>query len=112
MSLRKDRLADQIRDILAACFFGGKMSDPRLEGVTITHVKLSADLQMASVYFRCYEQSQEQQSKVGLERSKGFLRRQLADSLSLRRVPELRFFYDESIEHGARIESLLKEIKS
>ena len=49
MSLRTERMADEIRDILAANFQGGRMNDPRLEFVTITAVKISPDLQVATV---------------------------------------------------------------
>ena len=112
MGLRQERLADEIRDLLAGCFLGSQMRDPRLEGVTITHVKVSADLQLATVYFRLYNQAHKDQAKTGLERSKGFLRNHLAHNLKLRRVPDLRFFYDESVEHGSRVEALLDQIKS
>ena len=91
---------------------GNQMRDPRLEGVAITHVKVSADLQLATVYFRLYNQEHKDQAKTGLERSKSFLRKHLAQNLKLRRVPELRFFYDESVEHGSRIEALLDQIKN
>ena len=111
MSLRARRLADQIHEVIGQCFGGGAMSDPRLSGVTITHVKLTTDLQLASVYFRVFIAEQAEQALVGLQHSKGFLRRQLAENLSLRRVPELRFFFDESIEHGARIEALIAAVQ-
>lgn len=111
MGLRQYRLAEEIRDLLAGCFLAGQMSDPRLDGVTITFVKLSADLQLASVYFRVYNDESIPDTKDGLKHCKGFLRRHLATHLSLRRVPELRFFYDESIEKGARIEELLSQAK-
>ncbi|MFK7822886.1 MAG: 30S ribosome-binding factor RbfA [Oligoflexales bacterium] len=112
MGLRQERLADEIRDLLATCFLGSQMRDPRLEGVSITHVKVSADLQLATAYFRLYNHGPKDQAKVGLERSKGFLRKHLAQNLKLRRVPELRFFYDESVEHGSRIEALLHQAKN
>lgn len=111
MGLRQDRLADEIRDILAGCFYGGKMNDPRLQGVTITHVKVSSDLQVASVYFRLFDEKDKDVAQSGLEHCSGLLKKKLADVLRLRRVPALRFFYDESVETGARIESLLQKIK-
>jgi ribosome-binding factor A len=109
MSSRKDRLADEIRDVLALCFSGNRLSDPRVQGVTVTHVKLTGDLQLASVYFRVYDASKRGEAEKGLESCKGFLRNQLATALDVRRVPELRFFFDESIEYGARIEQLLQQ---
>lgn len=111
MALRQQRLADEIRDILASLFSGGQMSDPRLESVTITAVKLSGDLQLASVYFRVYgEDPKVDAVQRGLESAAGLMRRRLADELDVRRVPTLRFFYDESIERGSRIEDLLAKL--
>lgn len=113
MGLRKERLADEIRDLLAGCFLGGQMSDPRLEMVTITAVKLSPDLQLATVYFRIYGESTKDtiaRTIKGLESASGYFRKKLADALDIRRVPNLRFFYDESIERGARIEKLLGDL--
>jgi ribosome-binding factor A len=111
MGLRKDRLADEIRDIVGSCFLGGKMADPRLEGVTITAVKLSGDLQIASVYYRVYSDDLIEKAQKGLESAAGFFRKKLADALDIRRVPELKFYYDESIEYGSNIEKLLMKIR-
>ena len=109
MSIRKERLADQIRDLLATSFLGGRMNDPRLEGVTITAVKLSPDMQVASVYYRVYEDVKRDDSLSALGRASGFLKRSLK-TLDIRRIPDLRFFYDESLERAARIETLLGQI--
>jgi ribosome-binding factor A len=113
MGLRQERLADEIRDLIAGCFLGGQMGDPRLESVTITAVKLSPDLQLATVYFRIYGEVDDgmiQRATRGLESAGGFFRKRLADALDIRRIPSLRFFYDESIERGARIEKLLGDL--
>lgn len=112
MSVRKDRMADEIRDLIAVCFSGGQMRDPRLEGVTITHVKVSPDYQVATVYFRVYGEGEQRkvEAKAGLESASGFFRKKLADALDVRRVPTLRFFFDESIERGSRIEDLLRNL--
>jgi ribosome-binding factor A len=112
MGLRKDRLADEIRDIMATAFSSGRMNDPRLAEVTITAVKLSGDLQVASVYFRLFEKDHQKAALEGLESCKGFLKHKLATSLSVRRVPELRFYHDDSVEYGANIEELLARLKN
>ena len=119
MKLRQARLADEIRDIVASYFYGGRLNDPRLQAVTITHVRLTADLQIATVFYRVSDGSsadltdQESRSatEVGLERCSGLLRKTLAHSLRVRRVPELRFRFDESVDTGARIEQLLMQIR-
>ena len=109
MGLRQERLADEIRDVLAMCFQAGRMEDPRLAGVTITAVKLTGDLQLASVYFRVYGDDAAAAEK-GLISASSFLRRHLAESVEMRRVPGLRFFFDEAIERGSRIEELLSKL--
>ncbi|RYZ60446.1 MAG: 30S ribosome-binding factor RbfA [Proteobacteria bacterium] len=110
MGLRKDQLADQIRDILAMNFQGGRLSDPRLEGVTITAVKLTADLQQATVFYRTYNDADGVPAMKGLTSAAGFLRKSLSEALDVRRVPELFFKYDKSIEYAGRIETVLDSI--
>ncbi len=110
MGLRQERMADEIRDLLARNFQGGKLNDPRLEFVTITAVKLSADLQQATVYFRTYTDETVESAKKGLASAAGFFRRQLGDALDIRRTPELKFQYDNSLENAAKIETLLHKI--
>lgn len=111
MTLRQDRLADEIRDIIGSAFQGGQMNDPRLTGVTITHVKLSADLQIARVYYRVYSDALDHQViEKGLHAASGFLKKRLAKVLDVRRVPHLKFFYDDSVDHANRIEELLSKI--
>ncbi len=121
MGIRQDRLADEIRDILGRCFQGGQMNDPRLENLTITAVKLTGDLQHAYVYFRVmYPGPQEDGSlppeilikaEKGLKSASSFLRKRVADGVKLRRIPEIHFRYDESVEYGSHIESLLGKIR-
>lgn len=108
--MRKVRLADQIKDVLATTFAQGRVNDPRVQGITITHVRLTADLQLATVYFRAFEGSNIEEVQAGLTSCHGMLRNVLADQLLVRRVPELRFYYDESIERGAHIEKLLDQV--
>lgn len=110
MGLRQDRLADQIRDVIANCFLGDTLQDPRLTGVTITHVRVSPDLQNASVFFRLYDKETLEDSMKALTNCRGLFRRRIAQSITMRRVPDLRFFYDESVERGAHIEALLREL--
>ena len=97
------------------------MQDPRLANVTVTAVKLTGDLQQATVYFRLYEPdgsgvSKEAKDKAiseamaGLQSASGFLRRRIGEAILLRRVPSVRFIFDESIAQGALIEKLLASI--
>ena len=85
------------------------MNDPRLEFVTVTAVKISADMQLATVYFRLFNDGDSQRALKGLESAAGFLRKQLK-VLDIRRVPELRFLYDTTLESAQKIEGILHKI--
>ncbi|MGE0174383.1 MAG: 30S ribosome-binding factor RbfA [Oligoflexales bacterium] len=112
MVKRADRIADEIRDIIGGLFQGGVLEDPALKGITITAAKVSPDLQVATLYFRVYKDTQGEikAASAGLRRASPFFRKKLAEALDLRRVPEVRFFYDESLEKASRIEDLLRQI--
>ena len=111
MGLRQDRVADQIKDAISAQLQGGVMNDPRLQAVSITYAKVSPDLQVATIYFRCFDPAVSLDDvRASLTGSSGFFRKCLASRLKIRRVPQLRFFFDESIETASRIEALLSQI--
>lgn len=109
---RQIQLADAIRDIIAGQLTSG-ISDPRVDGVVITHVKLTQDLQIASVYYRVYRDGFDlERVEKGLSSCTPVFRRELAKQLDVRRVCELRFVFDKSIEEGSKIERLIDELKS
>jgi ribosome-binding factor A len=111
---RPDRVADQIRAELAD-LLAREVHDPGIGFVTLTRVQVSPDLQQARVFFTALgptgqETRTRANSARALERAAPFLRRQIGARLRLRRVPELRFVYDESIAGQDRIEQLLNEL--
>jgi ribosome-binding factor A len=108
---RSDRVAGLIRQILAELLLK-HIKDPRVAQSTITSVKVNKDLRLAKVYFACTGGKQDQTAALqGFNRAKGFVKRELAHRLELRYMPEIKFYYDDSIEYGARIEALLKAVK-
>jgi ribosome-binding factor A len=108
---RPERVGDQIRAELSE-LLAREVKDPGIGFLTITHVKVSADLQVARTYYTVLGGPDVRKTTAqALERARPFLRRQLAARLRLRRAPELAFQYDESIERQERIEALLAEIK-
>ena len=111
MGLRKDRLADEIRDLVAQLLTGGRMNDPRLQSVAITGVKLTADLQLASVYFRFWGEITEREVKAGLKSASVVFRTVVAQRIDMKKAPQLRFFYDKSVEYGSHIEDLFRHLK-
>jgi ribosome-binding factor A len=108
MNHRQARVAGEIRDRLAEVLTR-RVRDPRLELVTITDVEISADLSFARVYYRAVTDPGDAQR--ALQKAKAFIRRQLAEGLPLRRVPELDFRLDETADRAARLEEVLDELK-
>jgi len=107
---RPDRVADQIRAELAG-LLTREVKDPGIGFVTITSVRVTADLQLARVYYSSLgDEAARRQTKRALERALPFLRRQIAARLRLRRAPELAFHFDDSLDRQDRIEELLREI--
>lgn len=89
-----------------------EVKDPRVSQVQLTAVDVSPDLSFARVYYVMLDRREpDEDVQTGLERSSGFLRRELGVRLAIRHVPELRFVYDESVERGRRIDDLLSTLK-
>ena len=108
---RPDRVADQIRGELA-WLLAREVHDPGVGFVTLTRVQVSADLQIARVFYTAIgDEAARKKSGRALERAAPFLRRQVGSRLRLRRVPELTFIYDDSIAGQDRIEQILNELR-
>jgi ribosome-binding factor A len=109
---RPSRVGDQIRAELAS-LLTRDVHDPGIGFLTITRVKVSPDLQQARVsYTTIGDDKARRESARALQRATPFLRRQIGQRLRLKRVPELSFFYDESIEQGDRVERILQELQT
>lgn len=88
-----------------------ELKDPKVGFITITDVTVTNDLSIAKIYVSFLgKQARIDAGMKALERSKGFIRSQLAGRLTIRKVPELIFLYDESLEKGNQIEKIIKEI--
>lgn len=87
------------------------LKDPRIGFVTITGVKVTDDLHIATVFFTVVGTDEEKKAtEQGLNSAKGFIRKELGKSLRMRYVPEVIFKYDASLDYGNRIDSLLRQI--
>lgn len=111
MSERFRRLQEDIKrevsDILQR-----QVKDPRLGFVSITDVEVSRDLSYAKVFVSVLGSEEErQQTMEGLTRAAGFVRSELAKRIRARHIPEMLFRYDPSLEHGARINAILKDLE-
>jgi ribosome-binding factor A len=107
---RNARLEGEIRVVLAE-MLQHEVNDPRLEGVTVSVVRLSADRSHARVYFSLI--GDEERSRLagdGFAAANSFLRRELGRRMRLRSVPGLEFFRDTSYEYGDHMERVFKKM--
>ncbi|WPC08422.1 30S ribosome-binding factor RbfA [Globicatella sp. PHS-GS-PNBC-21-1553] len=90
-----------------------EIKDPRVEGVTITDVELTGDLQQATIYYSTLSDKAgaRQKEQAGLEAVTGKVRSELGKAIKLYKVPELKFERDTSVDYGNRIDALLDKIK-
>ena len=109
---RADRVSGLIQETLSD-LLKKSIHDPRLEMATITKVKMSADLKLARIYFAVYgDDKKSEDAAKGFESARGFIKRILARKLGLRYMPDLKFFYDDSLDYGSHIDQLLEKIKT
>ncbi|NLM55553.1 MAG: 30S ribosome-binding factor RbfA [Firmicutes bacterium] len=110
MSTKHNRITEDIKRAVSD-IIGRQVKDPRLGMVSITDVELSRDLSLAKIFFSVLGDEQAvQNSLAGLNNAKGFIRTELARRVKIRHTPEIAFVYDESLERGARINALLREL--
>lgn len=107
---RPQRVADLVKSEIAMLLLQ-KITDPRLQQVTITSVEMTDDLRLARVYFSSIGSESEENIARGLEHAKGFIRKHLAAEIKLRNVPELVFKRDLAMAHQESMARLLKEIE-
>ena len=111
-SNRISRINEEIQRDLAAQI--RSLKDPRVSGtgmVSVTRVNTTPDLRYAQVFISVLDKAQEKDVLKGLKSASGFLRRELGAALRLRYTPELQFVADDSIEHGAHILELLRNVE-
>ncbi len=110
MSIKTKRIANllmiEISDILQ-----NEVNDNDIRFVTITDCKVDADLTLAQVYCTVLDESKKDKCIHDLNEAKGFIKTELAKrKLEIRRIPDLRFIYDESTLYASRIEKIINEI--
>jgi ribosome-binding factor A len=109
---RIDRIEEQLRIELSE-IIERELHDPRIGLTTVTGVKVSPDLRHARIFVTVLGEADERKKSLeGLRSAASFVRRSLSKRLHhMRRIPELSFDYDEAVEKGLRIETLLDKIK-
>jgi ribosome-binding factor A len=113
---RTHKVADAVRGELMSMLLSGAVHDPSVNNVVVSGVELTDDLRIAKVFVRLLDANADDKAQKallkGLDRARGFLRREVAQRVNLRYAPELRFFWDDSIDRGRDMEALLREIKT
>ena len=111
MSVRTDRLRGQIRKEIGAMLVQGEVHDPRLSPlVSISDVRLSRDMQHATVFFLVAGAEAQAETLAALGSASGYIRGLLGRRIDMRRVPHLRFQADTSMDQGEKIDRLLRSI--
>ncbi|GAF41208.1 ribosome-binding factor A [Agrilactobacillus composti DSM 18527 = JCM 14202] len=95
----------EVNDILLK-----RVRDPRIEGVTITGVDLTGDLQHCKIYYSILSDkaSDSQRAQAGLDHAKGLIRSELGQRIKIYKIPELTFLQDKSVQYGERIDELIR----
>ncbi len=90
-----------------------QLNDPRVQGVTVTEVEVTADTRFARVYFSVLGSADDKDKATrGLDSAAGWLSKELGRRLRTKHTPHLTFKYDESLERGERMAQLLDEVKA
>jgi len=110
MSIKQDRMSERVRTILSELLLR-EVRDPRLQGVTITEVKMDPELMFADIYVNALgDESRQNEVLYGLKSANGFLRREIGKRVRLRNTPELHFHWDVSLQRGERLNQLISSL--
>ncbi|MCM8795844.1 MAG: 30S ribosome-binding factor RbfA [Candidatus Omnitrophica bacterium] len=109
--MRREKIKEAIKREVSIIIHD-KLKDPRLGFITITDVELTSDLREAKVFFSVLGKDEDyKKTKEALDSALGFIRRLVAQRITLRFVPQISFKEDRSSEYAARIEEVLNQIK-
>lgn len=109
-NIRANRVAEQIKKEIGE-ILSQKIKDPRIGFVTITDVEVTGDLQNAKVFISVLGGKEKKEATlVGLAKANGFIRSEIGQRIRLRKTPEIMFEFDEALEYGNRIETILRDL--
>lgn len=107
---RVERIAQQVREEVSQ-MLATEVRDPGVGLVTVTRAKVTADLSLARIYWTILGDAAERKKTAkALERATPFVRHLLAERLTLRRAPEVKFQFDESVAAQDRIEQIIQDL--
>jgi ribosome-binding factor A len=109
---RAQRISERLQEELSEMIIY-EISDPRLEGISITEIKIDRELAFADIYVSALEgSSRSKEILEGLEHAQGFLRHELSQRVELRSFPRLRFHWDPTFEKAEKIEQIIASLNS
>ena len=108
---RLNRINEELRKELSS-ILAYELKNPNITGMlSVTKVKITPDFKYAKVYVSILNSKDDDKTMAGLKESAGFIRSRIAKEINLRITPELVFEIDDSLEYGARIDSILNDLK-
>lgn len=109
MSIKIDRIASQMLKEISYVL-ASEVKDENIRFVTVTDVKVTNDLSFAKIYVTVLKEDKITETMKALKNASGYIRKELAERLEIRHIPELEFVYDESIAYGKKIENIIENI--
>ncbi len=102
---RSVRVGDLILREIASILLE-KINDPRIKSISLTGISLSRDLKMAKIYYSVGGEMSLNKIRTALEKATGFIKRELGKRISLKYMPEIKFYYDSSVSTGIYMDKL------
>ena len=109
MSVKIERLEHKFA-IEISTIIKEELKDERVSFITITDVDITNDLSFAKVYFTVLDDSKKEETLKVLNHASKFIEREMCKRVEVRKMPKLKFVYDESIEYGNNIENIIDKI--
>ncbi|MFZ4813023.1 MAG: 30S ribosome-binding factor RbfA [Phototrophicaceae bacterium] len=110
MGFKQARVAERIRVIVSE-LLTREVSDPRLQGVTVTEVTVDNELTFARIFVNALgDEDREKEIIEAFKRAQGYFRREVAQRLQLRSAPEIRFVWDKTLARSEKVHNLIKSL--
>ncbi len=110
MNVKLDRLNTAFVESISEIIHND-IKDENINFVTITDARITNDLSYAKIYFTTMDDDKKKVASA-LNKASGFIRSELCNKVKIRKMPELNFVYDESIDYGKKIEDIIERIKN
>ena len=110
MSVKMERLNNAFMEKISEILHD-EVKDKDVKFVTITEVRITNDLSFAKVYFTSLEDDKKKITDA-LNKASGFIRSSLCEKIEIRKMPEIHFVYDESVEYGKKIDDIIERINN